>query len=196
MLNRVSIPKAYCLIIPGKIRYYPMVWLDMPQIWERANQKKHQDFSPEIETAGYPSYYLQTSIIRRMATLVIYQPISMTYRLTFSLVAQPIDAAANHRSVTAWAESFDSVTPANTGSRWFGTGRTLKLSVVLCLKHLCLVQICHPPTCARQISYCRKFQELQLLHANAEEPPTWITISMPSLAFFSSMSYQVQCVSR
>jgi len=67
-----------------------MVWLDMPQIWERANQKKYQDFSPEIETAGYPSYYLQTSIIRRMATLVIYQPISMTCRLTFSLVAQPM----------------------------------------------------------------------------------------------------------
>jgi len=84
MLNRVSIPKAYCLITwEDFVRYYPMVWLDMPQIWERANQKKYQDFSPEIETAGYPSYYLQTSIIRRMATLVICQPISMTYRLTF-----------------------------------------------------------------------------------------------------------------
>lgn len=40
-------------------RFYPMVWLDTPQIWERANQKRHQEFSAEIETAGYPSYYLQ-----------------------------------------------------------------------------------------------------------------------------------------
>ncbi|HEY9907166.1 MAG TPA: class I SAM-dependent methyltransferase [Thermosynechococcaceae cyanobacterium] len=40
-------------------RYYPMVWLDTPQIWERANQKRYQDFSSEIETSGYPSYYLQ-----------------------------------------------------------------------------------------------------------------------------------------
>ena len=40
-------------------RFYPMVWLDTPQIWERANQKRYQDFSSDIETAGYPSYYLQ-----------------------------------------------------------------------------------------------------------------------------------------
>jgi ubiquinone/menaquinone biosynthesis C-methylase UbiE len=40
-------------------RYYPMVCLDIPKIWERANQKRHQDFSPEISTEGYPSYYLQ-----------------------------------------------------------------------------------------------------------------------------------------
>jgi ubiquinone/menaquinone biosynthesis C-methylase UbiE len=39
--------------------YYPMLWLDLPQLWERANQKRYQDFSPEIETRGYPSYYVQ-----------------------------------------------------------------------------------------------------------------------------------------
>lgn len=31
----------------------------MPQIWQRANQKKHQDFSPEVAKDVYPSYYLQ-----------------------------------------------------------------------------------------------------------------------------------------
>jgi ubiquinone/menaquinone biosynthesis C-methylase UbiE len=40
-------------------RYYPALWLDMPQIWERANQKRHQEFSTQIKTEGYPSYYLQ-----------------------------------------------------------------------------------------------------------------------------------------
>jgi ubiquinone/menaquinone biosynthesis C-methylase UbiE len=39
--------------------YYPMVWLDLPIIWERATKKKHQDFSSEIDTQGYPSYYVQ-----------------------------------------------------------------------------------------------------------------------------------------
>lgn len=39
--------------------YYPVVWLDQPQIWERLTQKKYQDFSPEIDTSGYPSYYVQ-----------------------------------------------------------------------------------------------------------------------------------------
>ncbi|MBD2042193.1 class I SAM-dependent methyltransferase [Microcoleus sp. FACHB-672] len=40
-------------------RYYPLIVLDMPQIWERANQKKYHEFSPDIKTEGYPSYYLQ-----------------------------------------------------------------------------------------------------------------------------------------
>ncbi len=39
--------------------YYPLVWLDLPQLWERASQKKNQDFAPQIDTNGYPSYYLQ-----------------------------------------------------------------------------------------------------------------------------------------
>ena len=40
-------------------RYYPSVWLDLPQIWERVENKKYQDFAPEIDTQGYPSYYVQ-----------------------------------------------------------------------------------------------------------------------------------------
>jgi ubiquinone/menaquinone biosynthesis C-methylase UbiE len=39
--------------------YYPVVWLDLPQIWERAQQKRYQDFSLEIDKDSYPSYYLQ-----------------------------------------------------------------------------------------------------------------------------------------
>jgi ubiquinone/menaquinone biosynthesis C-methylase UbiE len=39
--------------------YYPAVWLDTPQIWERANQKKYQDFSQNVDIEGYPSYYVQ-----------------------------------------------------------------------------------------------------------------------------------------
>lgn len=40
-------------------RYYPMVWLDMPLTWERMGQKRHQEFDSEINTEGYPSYYVQ-----------------------------------------------------------------------------------------------------------------------------------------
>lgn len=39
--------------------YYPAMWLDTPQIWERANQKKYQDFSQNVDIEGYPSYYVQ-----------------------------------------------------------------------------------------------------------------------------------------
>ncbi|MGB3237669.1 MAG: class I SAM-dependent methyltransferase [Geitlerinemataceae cyanobacterium] len=40
-------------------RYYPLVWLDLPKIWDRTSRKQYQEFSPEIETEGYPSYYVQ-----------------------------------------------------------------------------------------------------------------------------------------
>lgn len=40
-------------------RYYPSVWLDLPLIWQKVNQKAYQEFSPEINQSGYPRYYLQ-----------------------------------------------------------------------------------------------------------------------------------------
>lgn len=38
---------------------YPQIWLDMPKIWQRLSAKKYQDFDPNIDREGYPSYYLQ-----------------------------------------------------------------------------------------------------------------------------------------
>ncbi|MBD2292065.1 methyltransferase domain-containing protein [Anabaena sphaerica FACHB-251] len=40
-------------------RYYPMLCLDLPQMWERITQNRYQDFSPETYQEGYPNYYLQ-----------------------------------------------------------------------------------------------------------------------------------------
>jgi ubiquinone/menaquinone biosynthesis C-methylase UbiE len=41
------------------LRFYPFVWLDMPTLWERVAEKRYQDFSADIRTEGYPSYYVQ-----------------------------------------------------------------------------------------------------------------------------------------
>jgi ubiquinone/menaquinone biosynthesis C-methylase UbiE len=41
------------------LRQYPSLLVDMPSIWARADSKKYQDFAPEIETEGYPNYYVQ-----------------------------------------------------------------------------------------------------------------------------------------
>ncbi|MGB3768802.1 MAG: class I SAM-dependent methyltransferase [Phormidesmis sp.] len=40
-------------------RYYPELWVDLPKIWDRATNKRHQDFSEGISTDGYPAYYVQ-----------------------------------------------------------------------------------------------------------------------------------------
>ena len=39
--------------------YYPQVWLDLTQIWQRLQTKEYQTFAPEIDKEGYPNYYLQ-----------------------------------------------------------------------------------------------------------------------------------------
>jgi ubiquinone/menaquinone biosynthesis C-methylase UbiE len=40
-------------------RFYPTVWLDVPKTWQKSQEKRYQDFAPEIDTEGYPKYYLQ-----------------------------------------------------------------------------------------------------------------------------------------
>jgi ubiquinone/menaquinone biosynthesis C-methylase UbiE len=40
-------------------RYYPAVWLDMPGMWQRANDQRYQEFDSDVETLGYPKYYVQ-----------------------------------------------------------------------------------------------------------------------------------------
>lgn len=41
------------------LRYYPAVWLDLPKLWQRTQAKRYQEFSADIDTSGYPKYYLQ-----------------------------------------------------------------------------------------------------------------------------------------
>lgn len=41
------------------LQYYPAMWVDMVSIWERANQKRYQDFPETIDISNYPSYYVQ-----------------------------------------------------------------------------------------------------------------------------------------
>jgi hypothetical protein len=41
------------------LRYYPALWLDLPNVWQTVKQKKYQNFSPDIDLEGYPAYYLQ-----------------------------------------------------------------------------------------------------------------------------------------
>ncbi|GAB4549011.1 MAG: class I SAM-dependent methyltransferase [Pleurocapsa sp.] len=40
-------------------RYYPEVWLDLPKIWQKLQNKEYQKFDLQIDRQGYPAYYLQ-----------------------------------------------------------------------------------------------------------------------------------------
>jgi ubiquinone/menaquinone biosynthesis C-methylase UbiE len=40
-------------------RYYPVVCLDSPKVWQRAQNKRCQEFADNIDTTEYPKYYVQ-----------------------------------------------------------------------------------------------------------------------------------------
>ncbi len=40
-------------------RDYPLLCLELPQVWEKANRSSYREFSADIDTRGYPNYYLQ-----------------------------------------------------------------------------------------------------------------------------------------
>lgn len=40
-------------------RFYPLVWIDLPQIWDRARNNRFQEFSAGVKTEGYPQYYVR-----------------------------------------------------------------------------------------------------------------------------------------
>lgn len=157
-------------------RYYPAVWLDMPQIWERANQKKYQDFSSEVETEGYPSYYLQNF---HHQTNGYFSDLSANlYDLQVELLFGG-SADVMRRRILAplkqGLQAFTSVTPRQIRilDVACGTGRTLKLLRSTLPKASLFGTDLSP-------AYLRKANQMlsqipgelpQLLQANAEELP-------------------------
>lgn len=155
--------------------YYPAVWLDLPQIWERANQKKYQDFSPGIDTSGYPSYYLQNFHHQTDGYLSEYSAnlYDLQVELLFGGSADPMRRriiAPLKQGLNAFAD----VPPSQIRvlDVACGTGRTLKM-IRAALPQASLYGTDLSP------AYLRKANQLlsenpglpQLLHANAEELP-------------------------
>jgi ubiquinone/menaquinone biosynthesis C-methylase UbiE len=157
-------------------RFYPIVLLDTPQTWERLEKSKYHNFSPEIETDGYPSYYLQNFHYQSDGYLsdMSANLYDLQVELLFSGTADPM-----RRRVLAPLKQnlkiFESVTPEQVRilDVACGTGRTLKM-IQASLPQASLYGIDLSP------AYLRKANELlsqipgelpQLLQANAEELP-------------------------
>ncbi|WP_341526675.1 methyltransferase domain-containing protein [Nostoc sp. UHCC 0302] len=157
-------------------RYYPLVLLDLPQIWERANQEKYQDFSPEIETDGYPSYYVQNfhhqsgGYLSDLSASLYDLQVELLFNGTADLMRRRILAP-----LKKGLKTFESVSPRQVRilDVACGTGRTLKL-IRAALPQASLFGTDLSPT------YLCKANELlsqisgvlpQLLQANAEELP-------------------------
>jgi ubiquinone/menaquinone biosynthesis C-methylase UbiE len=157
-------------------RYYPLVWLDTPEIWDRANQKRYQEFSSEIETGGYPSYYLQN--FHHQTNGYLSELSANLYDLQVEILFGGSADVMRRRILAPLKQelkAFDSIPPRQIRilDVACGTGRTLKL-IRDALPQASLFGTDLSPT------YLRKANQLlsqipgelpQLLHANAEELP-------------------------
>ncbi|PMB50129.1 SAM-dependent methyltransferase [Fischerella thermalis CCMEE 5201] len=157
-------------------QYYPVVCLDLFQMWERAKQKRYQDFPPNVETSAYPSYYVQNFHHQTDGYLsdLSANLYDLQVEILFGGTADPM-----RRRILA---------PLKEGLKFFadtpsqqlrildvacGTGRTLKM-IRAALPQASLFGTDLSP------AYLRKANELlsqisgelpQLLQANAEELP-------------------------
>lgn len=157
-------------------RYYPLVWLDLPQIFERIQQKNYQDFSSNIETDSYPSYYVQNFHHQSDGYLSDWSAnlYDLQVELLFGGTADPMRRRILS-PLKQGLQAFDDV-PAKQIRILdvaCGTGRTLKL-IRAALPQASLFGTDLSP------AYLRKANELlsqipgelpQLLQANAEELP-------------------------
>jgi ubiquinone/menaquinone biosynthesis C-methylase UbiE len=157
-------------------QYYPVVCLDLFQMWERAKQKKYQDFPPNVETSGYPSYYVQNFHHQTDGYLsdLSANLYDLQVEILFGGTADPM----RRRILAPLKEGLKFF--ADTPSRQVrildvacGTGRTLKM-IRAALPQASLFGTDLSP------AYLRKANELlsqisgelpQLLQANAEELP-------------------------
>jgi len=157
-------------------RYYPEICLDLLKIWERVNQNKYQEFSPEIDIQNYPNYYrrnfhYQTDGYLSDTSANLYD---LQVELLFNGAADPM-----RRRVLAplkeGLKAFDAVSPQQIRvlDVACGTGRTLRM-IRASLPKVSLFGTDLSP------AYLRKANQLlseipgelpQLMQAKAEELP-------------------------
>lgn len=110
--------------------YYPMMWLDLPQLWDRAKQKKYQDFSLEVDTNDYPSYYVQN--FHHQTDGYLSDRSANLYDLQVEILFNGTADAMRRRILAPLKQglqAFADVTPRQTRilDVACGTGRTLRL---------------------------------------------------------------------
>ncbi len=157
-------------------RYYPTIWLEMPEIWERSQQKRYQEFTPDINTEAYPSYYVQN--FHHQTNGYLSDQSANLYDLQVELLFGGSADAMRRRILAPLKQSlraFGAVPPwqVRVLDIACGTGRTLK-AIRATLPQASLFGVDLSP------AYLRKANQLlsqvpgelpQLAQANAEELP-------------------------
>ncbi|NDJ19921.1 class I SAM-dependent methyltransferase [Myxacorys almedinensis] len=169
-------------------RFYPVVWLDMPSMWQRVQTKRHQEFDADIETRGYPNYYLQNFHHQTNGYLsdLSANLYDLQVELLFNGAADPM-----RRRVLAplkeGLKTFSNVAPNQIKvlDVACGTGRTLKNLRGMLPKAALYGTDLSP-------AYLRKAN--QLLSQNAGELPQLVQANAEELPFLDNYFHGVTCV--
>ncbi len=155
--------------------YYPLLWLDMPQVWQRRKQKQYQSFPPQIDLSYYPAYYRQN--FHHQTDGYLSDRSAQLYDLQVDLLFNGAADAMRRRilaplktALAQWQISPQQIKILDVAC---GTGRTLKM-----IRHLCPEASLHGIDLS--IYYLRRAQQFltqkpgeftQLIEGNAEKLP-------------------------
>ncbi len=158
------------------LQFYPMIWVDMPQTWDRANNKRFKDFGNDVNTEGYPQYYVQNFHHQTDGYLSDWSAnlYDLQVEILFNGAADPM----RRRVLAPLKQGLAAGVADNTPQTRVldvacGTGRTLRM-IRAALSEVSLFGIDLSP------AYLRKANQLlseipgelpQLIQANAEELP-------------------------
>ncbi|MBE9068462.1 class I SAM-dependent methyltransferase [Leptolyngbya cf. ectocarpi LEGE 11479] len=152
-------------------KYYPMVVLDTPSVWERSKNKQYRDFGANISTESYPSYYLQN--FHHQTDGYLSDMSANLYDLQVELLFNGSADPMRRRILAPLKRQLDGHAIPKVLDVACGTGRTLKM-MRDALPQVSLYGVDLSPT------YLRKANELlskeigtlpQLIQANAEALP-------------------------
>jgi ubiquinone/menaquinone biosynthesis C-methylase UbiE len=152
-------------------RYYPMVWIDTTQTWERIRGKRYQEFAPTIKTEGYPKYYLQN--FHYQTDGYLSDRSANLYDLQVELLFNGSADAMRRRILAPLKQALAGKSHPRVLDIACGTGRTLKM-LRATLPDASLYGVDLSPAYLRKAN--QSLSELrgelpQLLQANAEELP-------------------------
>ncbi len=169
-------------------RYYPLVWLDMPAIWQRLQQKQYQTFAPEIDKEDYPPYYLQN--FHHQTDGYLSDQSANLYDLQVELLFNGAADAMRRRilePLQLGLEKFEEIRPQQIRvlDLACGTGRTLK-QIRATLPKASLFGIDLSP------AYLRKAN--QLLSENPGELPQLLQAKAEELPYLDNYFHGLSCV--
>ena len=169
---------------PEWLRDYPTFWWDAMRAWQRIQAARHREFAPEIDTSGYPDYYLQN--FHHQTDGYLSELSARLYDLQVELFFNGTADAMRRRILTPMQQALAAPQqPRRLADLACGTGRTLQF-----------LRAAFPQAALWGMdlsrSYLRKARER--LAAQPGEQPRLLAANLEALPCPSDRFHGVSCV--